>query len=76
MCGFVNGGLKLNLTSGLRSDGVVQHVRLGVPGLTLECAGSLSAGSQMATSVPNKQFCPVKNMAHITVKGFISLNIF
>ena len=30
------------------------------------------AGSQTATSVPNKQFCPIQNMAHITVKGFIT----
>ena len=27
--------------------------------------------ADVATSVRNKQFCPVKNMAHITVKGFI-----
>ena len=26
---------------------------------------------ETATSVRNKQFCPIKNMAHITVKGFI-----
>ena len=32
---------------------------------------SLSTGSQMATSVRNKQFCPVRNMAHITMTGFI-----
>ena len=30
--------------------------------------------SQTATGVRNKQFCPVKNMAHITVKVFINPN--
>ena len=41
------------------------------PHTSLDCTLSSSAGSQTATNVRNKKNWPVKNMAHITMKGFI-----
>ena len=48
----------------LRPGVRISHTRL-------ERAWSSSAGSLTATSIQNKQFCLVKNKAHITVEGFI-----